>query len=81
MSKTAIVFGATGLTGNEIVKSLCNDEYYNKVIIFSRRSSGFKYDKITKHNVDFENFSSFKDLIKGDVIFSAMGTTKKKSKK
>lgn len=80
MGKTAIIFGATGLTGDQILKALCNDSFYDKIISFSRNPLSIKHEKIEEHIVDFENFDSFKDKIAGDSIFLAMGTTIKKAK-
>lgn len=80
MKKTAIIFGATGLTGNEILKNLCTDDNYTKIISFSRNKLNLTNEKIEEHIVDFENFENFKEKISGDTIFLAMGTTLKKAK-
>ena len=37
--KTAIILGATGLTGTELLKQLLNDDHYQKIILFSRKST------------------------------------------
>ncbi|MDG2435936.1 MAG: nucleoside-diphosphate sugar epimerase, partial [Polaribacter sp.] len=36
MSKTAIILGATGLTGGILLKNLIADKAYTKIKIFSR---------------------------------------------
>ena len=77
--KKALVLGATGLVGKCIVDELIADESIGSIVLFLRRSSGITNNKITEHIVDFENFASFKELISGDIAFSAMGTTLKQA--
>mgnify|MGYP001241969662 CR=1 FL=1 len=79
--KQAIVIGATGLTGFELTKLLLQDETFNKVIVLTRRKTGLIDDKLFEHIVDFDNPESYSDLVRGDVLFSCMGTTIKKAKK
>ena len=77
--KTAIVAGATGLVGNHLLHQLLDDERYEKVVIFVRRKTGISYRKLVEHIVDFDKPQNWKDKVKGDVLFSAMGTTIKKA--
>lgn len=77
--KTAIIIGATGLVGGHLLQELLADKYYNQVIILSRRSSGIENEKLTEHIVDFNDVQSYQHLVKGDVLFSCMGTTLKKA--
>ena len=77
--KTALVIGSTGLTGNALVKILLETEEYSKIISFVRRSTGTSHPKLTEHIVDFADIGSWKHLLTGDVLFSAMGTTLKKA--
>ena len=71
----AIVLGATGATGQELVKLLLNDPNFSKVTIFARKKPKIKHDKLTTYEIDFSRLSECKGLIYGDVIFSALGTT------
>ena len=73
----ALVIGATGATGREIVKSLLNDNDVEKVTIFVRNLPTLEHQKLKTHVIDFNAIEKHKDLIKGDVLFSALGTTKK----
>lgn len=75
--KTAIIIGGTGLVGKELVKLLLNDDNYNEVRLFVRRKSGFEHPKLNEYVVDFASTASWSELVKGDVLFSAMGTTLK----
>lgn len=70
----ALVIGSTGLVGKEITNLLLND---HEVHTFSRRSSGITHPNLHEHLVDFDKIGEWKHLLKGDVLFSALGTTLK----
>ena len=75
----ALVIGATGATGRELVNLLINDEDFNQVSIFVRKAPELVHEKLKIHTIDFNEIKSHKDLIKGDILFSALGTTKKEA--
>jgi len=74
---TAILIGATGATGSEVLNQLLRDTSYSKVIVFSRRPIVAVSQKLEVHVVNFDEISNWSNLIKGDVLFSALGTTLK----
>jgi uncharacterized protein YbjT (DUF2867 family) len=73
--KTAIVLGATGLVGRELVSRLCADDRFDRVVCPVRTPSLPAHPKLIQTTVDFRNPDAWKHLLKGDVLFSAMGTT------
>ena len=73
--KTAIVIGATGLVGAQLLQHLLKDRRFENVKIFVRRTTGIKADKLDEHIVNFDDPGSWKKLLTGDVLYSAMGTT------
>ena len=75
----ALVIGATGATGRELVHSLINDEDFNQVSIFVRKAPDLEHEKLKIHKIDFNEIIKHKELIKGDILFSALGTTKKEA--
>ncbi len=77
--KTAIVIGATGLIGNHLTKLLLEDERYQTVKVFVRRSLGETDTKLEEHIVDFNNLNEWKNKVTGDEFFSCLGTTIKKA--
>jgi uncharacterized protein YbjT (DUF2867 family) len=76
---TALIIGATGATGSELVTQLIDDIRFNSVVVFSRRPLQLTHTKLTTHIVDFDNPQSWAYLVKGDVLFSALATTLKQA--
>ena len=77
MNLHAIVLGATGATGRELVKYLIKNPKLTKISIFSRKEIGIDDEKLIKHIIDFSCLENYKNIIKGDILFSALGTTLK----
>jgi uncharacterized protein YbjT (DUF2867 family) len=79
MKKTALVIGATGLVGNELVHQLLADDRFGAVLVFVRRSMDISNAKLREFIINFDEPQSWSHLVKGDVLFSALGTTIKKA--
>ncbi|RDV16568.1 NAD-dependent epimerase/dehydratase family protein [Pontibacter diazotrophicus] len=77
--KTAVVIGATGLVGTQLVHLLLADDRFNKVIVFGRRSLGIDNAKLEEHLINFDTPDAWQHLVKGDVFFSTLGTTLKQA--
>ena len=77
--KTALVIGATGLVGSELVGQLLDDERLGKVVGFGRRKTGRSHPKLEEHAIDFDVPESWCSMVKGDVAFSSLGTTLKQA--
>ena len=75
----SLVLGASGATGRELVQLLLDDSNFNQVSIFVRTVPIISDKKLTIHKIDFAKLEEYKDLIKGDILFSALGTTKKEA--
>lgn len=73
----ALVIGATGATGKELVGKLLDDPDFHEIHAFSRRNLPATHPKLTVHVIDFEKPEDWRDLVKGDVAFSCFGTTLK----
>ncbi len=73
--KTAIVIGATGFVGSRLVDMLLKDTRFETVKVFTRKSTGLHSDRLQEHVVNFDEPDSWKKLVTGDVLYSAMGTT------
>ncbi|MEP0006645.1 MAG: NAD(P)H-binding protein [Balneola sp.] len=79
MGKKAILIGATGLVGSHVLQLLLSDERYESVKVLHRRSTGISHPKLTEHIIDFDDQESWKPLVTGAHLFSALGTTLKKA--
>jgi uncharacterized protein YbjT (DUF2867 family) len=77
--KTAIVIGATGLTGSHLLQLLFADDRFLRIKVFSRRPTNQQHPKLEEHIIDFEKPSEWQHLVTGDVLFSALGTTLKQA--
>lgn len=75
----ALVIGATGATGRDLVAQLLEDAAFNDVHVFVRRDTGIQHAKLHTHIVDFEHIDTWADDLRGDVLFSALGTTLKQA--
>ena len=73
----ALIIGATGATGKELVQQLLLDKDFEEIYVFVRKPLTFEHPKLKVHVVDFNQPEHWKDLIKGDVAFSCLGTTLK----
>lgn len=77
MNMKALIIGATGATGKDLVNQLLDDKDFEEVNIFVRKPIEIQNDKLKVHVVDFEKPEQWKDEVKGDVAFSCLGTTLK----
>ena len=78
MGKTALVAGATGAVGREIVRGLCEDENYDKIIVWARRELNFSHEKLETQIINFDEIKDIRPC-EVDEIFCALGTTMKQA--
>ena len=77
MKNTAVIIGATGAVGKEILQEILADDFYNKVYILGRQSIGELADeeRLTKIIVDFENLNFDISILEDADVFASLGTT------
>jgi uncharacterized protein YbjT (DUF2867 family) len=79
-TRTAIVFGATGLVGTALIGELCNSGSYGTVRIFTRKETPFSdNEKVSEYIIDFSRLKDYAGLMIGDDLFICLGTTIKKA--
>ena len=78
MGKTALVVGATGAVGREIVRGLCENENYDKIIVWARRELNFSHEKLETQIINFDEIRNIRPC-EVDEIFCALGTTMKQA--
>ncbi|MGO4293818.1 NAD(P)H-binding protein [Chitinophaga sp. RAB17] len=79
MNKTAIVIGATGLTGTHLVAALLQDPAFSKVKILIRQPWAHARPRLESIIVDFDDAERLASALQGDVLFCCIGTTIKKA--
>jgi len=79
--KTALLFGSSGLVGNQLLKKLIDNKNYNLIKIFVRSEIFVNHPKVQLIKTDFYNIENYKEVIKGNDCFFCIGTTKKNSPK
>ena len=77
--KTAIVLGATGLTGSILLQKLLHDKRYNSIKVFTRKPTGIKHSKIIEIECDLLKLEESKNDFTGDEVYCCIGTTAKKT--
>ncbi len=75
MGTRAIVIGSTGLVGRQLVQQLLEDARFDGVTSFVRRASGVQHPKLDEQVIDFRAPETWASRVKGDVLFSTLGTT------
>lgn len=73
----ALIIGATGATGKDLVQVLLRDDDYASITAFVRRASGLRHPKYAEIVTDFDKLEEVAASIRGDVWFHCLGTTLK----
>jgi len=75
--KTALIFGSSGLVGNELLNIINQNNNYNKIKLFVRSKTNSNDQKIEIIQTDFNNLEKHKDSMVGDDCFFCIGATRK----
>lgn len=78
--KTALVAGATGLVGGQLLPLLLADDRYEKVIAITRKPLASDHHKLHNIVLDFDHLKEHANYPKCDDVFCCLGTTIKKVK-
>lgn len=73
--RSALLVGATGLVGGELLKLLLADPRYGQVHTVGRRAPALAHAKLTVHVVDMANALQLAALPGVDDVYCALGTT------
>ena len=77
--RTAVVAGASGLVGKELVQKMINSDQYRLIYVLSRKKSGLVNEKIRELVIDFESIGQLKFDEPIDDAFCSLGTTMKQA--
>lgn len=78
--KKALVLGATGLVGKEVIQLLLDHPDYESVTVLARRPLEIQHKKLDLHIIQFEHLGAYQDLFQVNEVFCCLGTTIKKVK-
>lgn len=76
--RSALIVGATGLVGSELVRLICESKEYVSVTALTRRPLLYSHEKLTTYEVNFDEISE-RDVQFVDDVFCCLGTTRKKA--
>ena len=79
MKKTAIILGATGLTGHLLLQKLIKDNRYSSIKLFSRSKIEGLPKKVIQVIDDLFKLDQYKGDFKADEVYCCTGTTAKKT--
>jgi uncharacterized protein YbjT (DUF2867 family) len=77
--RKALVVGATGLVGSQLLKQLLERKSYSAVATLGRRAPAVQHEKITHHVADLSGDWDKSVMLEADVLFCCLGTTIKKA--
>lgn len=77
ISKTALIVGATGLIGNQLLDLILGNENYEEVRVLVRKPLGRQHPRLVEIVYDFDKPT--KEAVTAADIFCCLGTTMKKA--
>jgi uncharacterized protein YbjT (DUF2867 family) len=75
----AIIAGASGLIGGELLAILLQQADYEQVTLLVRKELPIKDKKLTQLVIDFDKLEDYESQLKGHAIFCCLGSTRKKT--
>jgi uncharacterized protein YbjT (DUF2867 family) len=79
MALKAVLTGATGLIGSELLNILLDSPDYDQITVVARSSTGIVHPKIKEVIIDFDELDKHAEEITGHAVFCCLGTTRKKT--
>ncbi len=73
----AVILGATGLVGSELLKQLLADSHFKEITTIGRTNPAIEHPKLTKIQKEYEEWKQ--SDFDGDVLFCCLGSTIKKA--
>lgn len=73
--RSALLLGATGLVGSQLLDLLLASPQYGRVRVLGRRRPARKDRRLDFHGVDFDRLAGHADLFAVDDVFCCLGTT------
>jgi len=77
--KTALIAGATGLIGGQLLTLLLENPAYSRVVALTRTDLPIVHPKLTQIKIDFARLGENSTALKADDVFCCLGTTMAKA--
>jgi uncharacterized protein YbjT (DUF2867 family) len=77
--KNAILIGATGLIGQDLLTKLLTNDGFKEVLVISRKDLQINHPKLKVIVTDFDNIDQYASALIGDEVFCCLGSTIKKT--
>lgn len=78
--RSAVLLGATGLVGRELLSLLLESKVYSQITILVRNKLLIQHEKLRQVEVNFDELYKYEDEFNVDDVFCCLGTTMKKAK-
>ena len=78
-NRTALIAGATGAVGRELLSLLLKEARYSEVHVLTRRPLAHNEAKLLTHEIDFEQLDKHRALFAVDDVFCCLGSTIKQA--
>lgn len=79
MAYKAVIIGASGLIGSNLLNILLQQPEYDEVFVLVRKELLIKNSKLTQVLIDFDKLENYSTMITGHAVFSCLGSTKAKT--
>jgi uncharacterized protein YbjT (DUF2867 family) len=79
LKNKAILAGASGLIGSNLLQILLHRDYYDEVVILVRHLLPLSHIKLTQIQVDFDHLEDHAGSITSHAVFCSLGSTQKKT--
>lgn len=77
--KKAIVIGASGLIGSDLIRLLLSDNGIGEVVALVRKPLAIEHKKLMQQLVNFDEEETYSKHLFGDALYCCLGTTKAKT--
>lgn len=79
MPSSALLLGATGLVGKELLQMLLEGEAFDHVVVLGRRPTGIAHPKLEERVADLDRLHEHLSAFSVTTVFCCLGTTIKKA--
>src|ERR1700730_1502242 len=79
MAIKAVIAGASGLIGSNLLDILLQQTEYDSILILVRKVLPIQHEKLTQLIVDFDKLDYYSKAITGHAVFCCLGSTRKKT--